>query len=173
MCAPPLIMMGVSLAISAASTGIQMAAQKDTARKQRAAMEADYANKQEAAKAQADQTYAANSEQASERTRQARREESAARVAAGESGLAGNSVMSLLDSTQFNAGYDIARIDKNNANALDQQTRELKGIKANTASNINNIRQPDYIGAGLKIAGDAMTSYSQYDKLTNPKPLVD
>lgn len=162
MCNPALIIPLVTVAISAASATMGVKAQADTARKQKEATKANYDQQAATVALQNKQTNATATDQISERSRQAVRDAAAVRVSSGESGVGGLSVLSLLDSTQFNAGYDSTRIDRNAANNVEQNQRQLEGIRSGAQSRLNNITPPDYVGAGLQIAQTAVSAYGQH-----------
>jgi hypothetical protein len=163
-CNPALIIPLITVAASAASATMSVKAQADSARKQKQAQKANYEQAAATVQLQNKQTNNAATENVSERSRQAVRDASAARISAGESGIGGLSVMSLLDNTQFNAGYDSTRTDRNAANNIEQNNRRLEGIRSGTQSNLNSIEQPNYIGAGLQVAQTAASEYNQYKR---------
>jgi hypothetical protein len=166
MCAPALIIPAITLAVSAASATLSAKAQADTSRKQKQAVRNNYEQQAATVAVQNKQTQAATTENVSERSRQALRDSAAVRVSSGEAGVGGLSVLSLLDNAQFNAGYDATRMDRNGANRIEQNQRQLEGIRSGAKSSLNNITPPDYIGAGLQIAGSAVDAYGQYKKET-------
>lgn len=89
-------------------------------------------------------------------------EQARMRVSAGESGIAGNSVDSLLGGSMFNAAESIAGIQRNTQNTKTQASYDAKGVHAQNKSQANAIKQPDWIGAGLQIAGGY---YGNKDKI--------
>jgi hypothetical protein len=94
-----------------------------------------------------------------------------ARAAAGQSGVAGLSVDNLLaDFYRQEAGFRFVT-DSNLSAATEQSQRELKGLRATSQSRENSLRPealPGYLGAGLRIAGQGVQAYDQYQTYSNP-----
>jgi hypothetical protein len=157
--------MGVETALliaSVASTAATVYSQDQASKAQAAANQRTYDNQMIAYNANiANSNFqktqeAENLSQAKiENNAQARRETAKATVAAGEAGVTGLSVDSLLAELGGNAG-------RANANAEVMYNRRDRAIEmdrmnawAGTASAINSLKtpqEPDYIGAGLRIA---------------------
>jgi hypothetical protein len=157
--------MGIETALliaSIASTAATVYTQDQTAKATNAANQRTYDNQMIAynaniANANWSKTQEADNLSAAkiENNAQARREMAKATTAAGEAGVSGLSVDSLLAELGGNAG-------RANANAEVQYLRRDRAIEmdrtnawASTASAINSLKTPqgaDYIGAGLKIA---------------------
>jgi pyruvate/2-oxoglutarate dehydrogenase complex dihydrolipoamide acyltransferase (E2) component len=161
-------MMGIGLASSVISSGLGMAAQADQADAQEAAIRDNQRRQQEAMKLRQQQQHEADSQAASELARRARVEESAVRASSGESGVAGNSVLALLNSGKVQLGMDTARVGTNAEARNAQNNLELQGINANSQSQINNIQQPDFIGGSLSIIKSGATAYDQYKTSSDP-----
>lgn len=167
MCNPAIVPL-VTMAITAASTGMQMAQQADQADAQAKAANENYKRQAEAMALRKEQQREADTQQASELARQARIEESAVRASSNESGVAGNSVLALLNTGKVQLGMDTAHIGTNAEARNKQNNLDLQGLRANTQSTLNNIKQPDYVGGSLSIIKSGATAYDQYKTSTDP-----
>lgn len=83
-----------------------------------------------------------------------------AKASAGESGTAGNSVDALIGDY-----YDSEGRYLNSLNVQDQWDRaqadvQKKGQAAQAQGRINSVAKPDFLGAALRIGGDAVNSYT-------------
>jgi hypothetical protein len=169
MCEPATIAMA-SLALSAASTGASLYAQNRTAtaqtknneRQAGAALQAQNANIAAVDTQQGQQAEATAEHIAANNTAGAKAA-ATARVSAGEAGVSGRSVDSML--------RDLAGLNSaDNANATTQYLRGDAAVQAQktnitnrTNSTINSLKtptSPDYIGAGLRI-GSAAVDYNR------------
>jgi len=103
-----------------------------------------------------------------------------ARTAAGEAGVSGLSVEALLsDFTRQESQYRYG-VRRNLGIATDQLTAEMEGVRATTQGraasiprlNLEPVNGPSYLGAALRIGGDALGAYSKYNasKPSNPTP---
>ena len=163
------------LALTAASSAMQVIGQQQAADAQSAANQRQYENTMRARAANFNQV---NLEQQQERENAmqkieqndmaARAAGATARVAAGESGISGLSVDALLSdlgnkSNRFNSSVK-TNYDRTSM-ALDNQRQN---IDINAASQINQLKtpaMPDYAGAALRI-GTAIYDYN------NPRPRI-
>lgn len=93
------------------------------------------------------------------------REDGSLRAAAGESGLGGISMASILNDTTMQAGFESSRVNSDTEKALKQNALEAKGLATQASSNINQIQRPSAFGTGLQIAGSAVSAYSQHKAL--------
>ena len=110
----------------------------------------------------------------------ARRDISRATVSAGESGISGLSVDSLLAELGGAAGSANTSAEVNYLRkdaALEQDRSNIYTTKTNnwaqTASAINSLKtptQPDYIGAGLRIANAGVTYQTDMNKIKRGIP---
>lgn len=139
MCEPTTIIMGVSAVYGA------VAARKNA--------KTQSANMAKQAAAQAEQQHAANSSKAGERVKMARAERARLRVAAGESGVSGQSFEAQMMDAAFQADSDLAQIEQNNANAGD-------ATNAQTATAFSNVHNPSLVESGLNIAGAVSAGHS-------------
>lgn len=91
-------------------------------------------------------------------------------VAAGESGVSGVSVDALARDFMSREQRFNSRIDKQTEWTTSALQAEKKGQSYEALDRINSVqraRKPSFIGAGLKIASSAISSYSGYKK-ANP-----
>jgi len=141
MCEPTTIIMGVSAVVGA------VAANKN-AKDQSKNMAAQAA-------AKGKQQTAAAGAKSGERTKQARAERSRLRVAAGESGVAGQSFEAQLMDSAFQEDSDLAMIENNLGNAGDANN-------AQTATAFSNVNNPSLLESGLQIAGAVNTGHNAH-----------
>lgn len=132
MCDP--ISIGV---LTVASAGFGLHQQRSAAKKQQR-----FANR--AAEQQQKQIHQASSRKANVRARQARAERARLRALSAETGLTGTSIDSVINNADTQAGLDISTIDLNREN-------QLEDSMLNNQSNLNAIRQPDYLGTALNL----------------------
>lgn len=149
MCEPTTIMIG----LSALSTGLAVVGQLENANAQADSLEDSARLQNEALEQQYDQMQKQGTEEVSQVARQAMVEQARMRVAAGESGIAGNTVDGIFGNAEFNAAEAVSGIQRNVRNTKDQSALEGKGMYAASKSKANSIKQPDWIGAGLQIGG--------------------
>lgn len=94
-----------------------------------------------------------------------------ARTSSGAAGVAGLSVDNLLaDFYKQEASYRMVT-DTNFTYQVEQSRRDLEGIRSGTQSRVNQLRPapvPGYLGAGLRIAGQGVQAYDQYQRNTDP-----
>lgn len=101
-----------------------------------------------------------------ERKRQGLRERATARVSAGESGLAGNSIYRQIINSKVQEMYDIAIVGKNEENNLKQVSREAGKVSATNKGRTNQAKAGTTTGlaSGLQIgaagASGAFKGYS-------------
>jgi len=151
----PVTMTIVAVATSAAG----IVGQVQSAKRQQAAIDAQYAQAQKefAAKASAE---------TNDRLREARREQSRIRVAAGEAGLQlGGSIDLLLKDSMLQSSLAAGRIQ-------DNQGREIDNARAEADSMSSRIDKPTVLSAGLQIANAGLSGYQrgQSIKLSRPGP---
>lgn len=116
-------------------------------------------NMSEAQRVKNKQITDANSAKAGERTKQAWAEKARLRVAAGESGVTGQSFEAQLADVNFQLGQDIAMIEHNTATA-----GEASNVQ--TATAFSNVKNPSLLESGLQIAGAAKFGASVTEKAT-------
>lgn len=141
------------VALTAVSTGLGVYGQQQMAKQQMESLEDSARLQNETIREQYRQIEQKGTEDVSQVTRTAMIEQARMRVAAGESGIAGNTVDAVMGGAQFNAAEAVAGIGKNTRNTLNQAGLEAKANYARLQSQANSIKQPDWIGAGLQIAG--------------------
>lgn len=158
----PLLIAAAGVAITAVSAGVTYKQQSDAAEAQTEAIKNDYAHQQSQLEEQQFQTNAQSQQAMSERAQQARAERARLRVAAGESGLAGNVYDSLLRDSYFQEGTDIATLENNRVSRMQQSGMEGQALRSQAQGNLNQVRRPSLLASGLQIAGSAASEYSDY-----------
>lgn len=123
-------------------TAIVLAGSAYTLNEQRKAAKRSERFYREAQAEQEEQIHASKSIEANDRAQRARAERARLRAAAAESGLSGITTDDILRDVDFQAGRDISRIQLS-------QEFEQTASRYSLQSNLNNIRQPDYIGSAL------------------------
>lgn len=146
MCEPTTIIAAVSAVAGLASQAKAASAQAE------AIAQAQLASNEATAR-QYQQVQGQAAEQVSERAKEAMIERGRLRVFAGESGLAGVSVDRIINVSRFNEGSDMATIEANRRNTVDQVAMDARAGFSSNQSRMNSIKKPDLIGAGLQIAG--------------------
>lgn len=141
MCEPTTILMGASAAIGAFGAHKNAKAQSTNMAKQQSV--------------QADQQHAAASAKAGERAKQSRAERARLRVAAGESGVTGQSFEAQLMDSVFQEGQDQAMIERNLDNAIEAGN-------AQTATAFSNVNNPSLLESGLQIASATAQGHAMH-----------
>lgn len=98
----------------------------------------------------------------SARAREATIERGRLKAIQGESGLMGNSQDRVMNESYFNEGTDMASIEGNRKASLKQSQLEAKGIASGAQSQMNAIKRPFLIGAGLQIGAAGVQGYTSY-----------
>lgn len=165
-----------TFAISAASTGVGFMAQEQQAKQQDAAYAQNKKNSIAAFEdSQRALTYREAQEQESAAVQkqdnniQARKAAATNIVAAGESGITGNTVDSLLRDIYGQAGAANDRVDQNLDWSMEQIAAEKRGQGFTAQNRINSVQRgqkPSIVAAGLKLAGAGLDSYTGYKKAT-------
>lgn len=152
--APALITAGemIAIGVAAASAGVGYFAQQQAADDNRAAAEANYQAQMKQLQLQREQINEQASDEISFRAKTARSNLASLRVSAGESGIAGITEGNLEREVKFNESQDIATIQKNRRNAMDQTTAQGASLAAQNMSQVNSVRQPSLIGSALQVA---------------------
>lgn len=125
----------VTATLAIASTALGLYNQRETARRQQR-----FHNR--SAQQQQDQINQSQSRQANQRARRARAERARLRALSAETGLTGTTMDTVLNNVDAQAGLDISTIEQQRDNALADSM-------LTNQSNLNTIRQPDYLGAAL------------------------
>lgn len=112
-------------------------------------------------------------EQINQNTLAARRAQATARVSAGEAGLSGLSVDSLLRDLAGQAGYDNATATENYLRQDANINFRRENAQNEAVSAVNSVRQPviqrpDYLGAALRIGTAGVNAYGDYKVRTDP-----
>jgi hypothetical protein len=153
------------LGMQAATAVVGYIQQSEAADAQESAVQANYAQQQDALNKQYDQTQQQAKQQVSERAREAMVERARLRVFAGEAGVAGVSSSRIEGISQMREGTDIATIESNRKNTLDQLYQEGKGVRAQNQSRLNSINRPSLLGTGLQIAGSVAGAATEQERL--------
>jgi len=74
------------------------------------------------------------------------------RVAAGESGVSGNSVERSANELTQSLSQDNATLEGNRKNTINQTSAQALGIRAQSQSQMNSVRRGNLVESGLKIA---------------------
>jgi hypothetical protein len=125
----------------------------------RAAKAQDSATKQAYANdtAQTNEMYrqqsAQNSQEMSERSREALAEKGRLRAARGEGGVGGNSINRIVNQSDFNLGQDLSTMNTNQSNLTSQARMSGVGNQATAQSRMNAVKRPSFLDAGLQIGG--------------------
>lgn len=113
----------------------------------------------------------ANTQAKIENAKRAAEAKGTARSASGQAGVAGLSVEHLMADFNRQEATFRAVTDQNFAFSVEQSQRQMKGIRATARSRENSLapqKPPGYLGAGLRIGAQAVGSYDQYKKNTDP-----
>lgn len=162
MCNP----VAISFGVSALSSVVSYKQQSDAAAAQVHNIEVGYQNSaNQAADVQQEQSQIAT-EQMTARAIAARKEVATMRAAGAETGLTGNSYDKAIQESMFNAGQDMASIENNKARQTNQNTMNLRGVRASADSSIADARanSGSLLGTGLQIAGAGLSAYNDYKK---------
>lgn len=134
--------------VAVASTAAGIVGQVQSAKAQQRAIDAQFEQSQKefAAKASAE---------TNDRLREARREQSRIKVAAGEAGLQlGGSIDLLLKDSMLQSSMAAGRIQ-------DNQGREVLNAKAEADSMSSRVERPTLLSAGLQIANSGVSGYER------------
>lgn len=142
----------VAVGVAATSAAVGYMAQQQAADDNRSAAEANYRAQMDQLQLQRQQINEQAADEMSIRAKTARSNLASLRVSAGESGIAGLTEDNLEREVKFNESQDIATIQKNRRNAMDQTSAQGAGIAAQTMGQVNSVRQPSLIGSALQVA---------------------
>jgi len=172
----PIALAVASFAVSAASTVAEYQAQSAAAEEQNRLYEA---NRRNAIRAFEDKQLAMNQRIAQEQEAaatekfdtalEARAARATNEVAAGESGIAGNTVEGLARDFASREQRFKDRIDQQTDWTVTQLAAEKRGQSFEALDRINSVRRatkPNFAAAGLKIAAAGIDSFSSYKKST-------
>jgi hypothetical protein len=110
---------------------------------------------------QAKQAFTNRSTEANQRSQRARAERARLRAMSAETGLSGVTTDSILRNVDFQVGRDVARIQR--SGDFDQTNSRYR-----LQSNLNQIQQPDYVGAALNTGLALYTGYRDVQNAGNP-----
>lgn len=154
----------VIAAAGAGYSGYQASEQADDAKE---AAELQLQLQQDAIDTQNEQLSAQVAEEMSDNARQARREAAALRVAAGEAGVGGVSLQSLLSDVSAQTGFENSRTQRNLDNQIEKNSLDLQGFQLNSATKVQTAearRTDALVGTGLQIAGLGVQGLEAYNK---------
>jgi alpha-glucosidase (family GH31 glycosyl hydrolase) len=154
----------VPIALAIASAAASTMQTMSTAKKAQKSEDQNFINASKTANLANEETDRKAIEEKSARTKEGMLERSRLAVLQGESGLTGNSFDRTETESMFNLGTDIASIESNRDSKAKQQHLQSKGLLAKSKSRRNAITKPDFIGAGLSIAGAGVDAWSTSKK---------
>jgi hypothetical protein len=158
MCDP----VSAGLAISALTTVVSVQSQAQSAKAQQNAINEGWLRDMEAANVQQQQINASSAERSFERVREARQEMASARVGAAESGIGGLLAGRLEAEPVTYAAQDLSTIETNRRAGIDQSLLDRDARSAKYRSAYAGVEKPNYLGAGLQIAGATATARQKY-----------
>ncbi|QUG89066.1 hypothetical protein GR140_09920 [Pseudomonas putida] len=115
-------------------------------------------------------------QQVEERRRESVRQMSSAYAAAGEAGVSGFSVQSILADIGATAARDISTIEQNRDWSLDQLNSEMSGARNQAMSQMNATTagvRPSGWATALQIGSSAVGAYASYATRTGKDPVGD
>ncbi|WP_107329059.1 virion core protein, T7 gp14 family [Metapseudomonas otitidis] len=115
-------------------------------------------------------------QQVEERRRESVRQMSSAYAAAGEAGVSGLSVQSILADIGATAARDISTIEQNRDWSLDQLNSEMSGARNQAMSQMNATTagvRPSGWATALQIGSSAVGAYASYATRTGKDPVGD
>lgn len=169
MCDPVSITAGASLGIGIISDEVKARAEHDRAEKARESANASAVAQIKQLNTRQSQEEDAANLSIMQADRQARIADATARVAAGESGVAGASVDALLTDIQRQDAEFKSITNRNLSNTKDQIAAEKQGVFAEKQSRINANPFPSALATGINIAGRGFDYATQY-LIRQPKP---
>ena len=163
----PLLLAEAGLKIGGAL--LSSSAQKRAARENANAAKADEANQFNtlALRSRQEQQQAVGLDQIADRKIQV--DQGLADLSASENNVTGNSVAALANELEFQRGAYHDSVAENLSNELQQIGIERGAIVARTQARINGVQPANPFATGLKIAGAALGTYSQYE---SQKPVI-
>lgn len=161
MCEPTTLL----LIASAASAVVGYVQTSNANAAQSEAIQANSKAQAEQTKVQYDQINQNAQDKMSARAREAMIEQGKLRTISGETGLTGVSTDRIQAESQFNLGTDLATINQNRANTLNQAAAGANSNLAKSQSQMNSITRPSLIGTGLQIAGAYGTYAGEQQRL--------
>lgn len=107
------------------------------------------------------QTEAANSQKAQDQQIEMLKAAATAQASAGESGTAGNSVDALIGDYHAAEGRYMNSLSVQNQMNRQQAGMEKQAQQASAQNQVNAVAKPDFLGAALRIGGDALSGYNK------------
>ncbi|HHK0424574.1 TPA: hypothetical protein ACQQIU_002746 [Pseudomonas aeruginosa] len=180
MCEPVSIAMAVVGALSAVAghqqaevaTKVQTKQHEQNQRNAQAALRDSYIAIQNRQQQEAESA----AQQVEERRRESVRQMSSAYAAAGEAGVSGLSVQSILADIGATAARDISTIEQNRDWSLDQLNSEMSGARNQAMSQMNATTagvRPSGWATALQIGSSAVGAYASYATRTGKDPVGD
>lgn len=162
-----------TLAISAASTTAGFIGQQQEADQNRANAVKAFADTQSALGAREVQEQDSAGLQKFDADEKGQAARSTAAVQAGEAGVSGISVDSLLNDFTGRTGRYTSTVDQQTGWNLDQLQREKTGAFNQATSQIASMPQPSFIDAGLRIAAAGFNADSDYTRRTGNQGVIN
>jgi hypothetical protein len=163
-----------ALALTAASTGAslytqnqQMHAQEDANQKQYDNTMTAYRTNLANIEVSRNQATADATQKLTENNAAGRAAQASATVAAGEGGISGTSVNSLLRDLAGRAAYDNTNVEENYLRQNQSLNAKRENVFNSTVSDINQLQTPqapDYLGAAFRIGSAGLNAYGQTQK---------
>lgn len=151
-----------ALAVSAASAYVSYEQQQDAAEENRKAAARNYEQQMAALQEERTQINQQAGEKMSEIAKIEQAKMAQLRVAAGESGVSGVSLGRIENEIDMNASQDMASIEANRKNAVNQTTRQAAASAAQAINQANSVRKPYWGATALQIAGSGLSTYNSY-----------
>lgn len=160
------------LAISVASTALQVRNQQQQAKQQEAAVNDGLSREYSNVQRMYDEQSSVAMDEMGERARQNLIELGHLHALQADSGLSGASPDRVEGEIQNLAQKDIVTIQQNSQRKQQQTAAQGQGSASSASSMLGNVQHANYVGAGLQIAGNAYSAYSGYQKDQQDKALL-
>jgi hypothetical protein len=162
MCVPMVAIAAAQVAITAAAAAAEYDGQRRSANQQRDAELANLHARDASLQFQENQVNEQASQQMSERALEAMRQRGRLQAAFADSGVSGNSQVRAFNSVDMASGMDMATIEANRSGQIAQGQDQKRSASRQATQDIQAIRMPSLLGAGLKIVGSGIDAYSGY-----------
>jgi hypothetical protein len=150
--------------ISMASTVAQTAGQAQTYRANVNAANTAYVDQVTGIGERQHQMDQAAVDQMTQRSRQGMEEVAAVQAIFADSGMSGNSQDRVVADAQRASSRDLTTMERNRDLVRQQSSSEVAAAGATRTSRINSVAHPNFIGAGLQIAGSYVDYQSRQSK---------
>lgn len=153
MCTPMTIFQGAMFGLSAAGSLANYFSERDYAKAQYASINRAYAENMQAMQEQETEINATAMEEKSDVALEALKKRAQVRAAAGEAGLSGLVVDSLMQEVYFQKGWATGRIEESRRRAVQQNYRQRRSMHADTSGALNAVKRPNFLGTLGEIGG--------------------